>query len=428
MSSKAKIQGGLDGWSVFLYLCLIAFGWLNIFAAVYDIGGTKPMFAFSLNSTRQLIWIATSFLLIIIILALDYRFYDTYAYLFFLAVLFLLLVVLIVAKEVNGNRSWIEIGAFKLQPSEFAKLVTALALAKYLSSPLARQNSREHFMFLGVILGLPTLLILLQGDAGSAMVFGAFIFVMYREGLIPSWLLFGGILMAVLFVLSLAVGNLMLYLVLPILVIALILILYSQGNYRIITYIVAGTMALIMFVFSAKYLFTNVLKKHQKERILVLIDEDVDPNAKDVRYNLKQSLIAIGSGGLTGKGFLEGTQTKLKYVPEQSTDFIFCTIGEEYGWLGSMALIIAYMLLFARLITLAERQNDKFARIYGYSVASILFFHFAVNIAMTIGLFPVVGIPLPYISYGGSSLWAFTILLFIFLKLDAHREQQMVRK
>ncbi|TAE11947.1 MAG: rod shape-determining protein RodA [Bacteroidetes bacterium] len=427
MPSKAKIQGGLDSWTVLLYICLITFGWFNIFAAVYDIGGTKQMFAFSLNSTRQLIWIATSVLLIIIILALDYRFYDTYAYLFFLAILFLLLFVLVVAKEVNGNRSWIEIGAFKLQPSEFAKLVTALALAKYLSSPLARQNSREHYMFLGAILGLPTLFILLQGDAGSAMVFGAFILVLYREGLFPSWLLFGGILMAILFVLSLAVSNLM-FLVIPLLIIALVLILQSQGNPRIITYILIATVGLIFYIFSAKYIFTNVLKKHQKERILVLIDEDVDPYAKDVRYNLKQSLIAIGSGGMAGKGFLEGTQTKLKYVPEQSTDFIFCTIGEEYGWLGSMGLIWAYMLLFARLITLAERQNDKFARIYGYSVASILFFHFAVNISMTVGLFPVVGIPLPYISYGGSSLWAFTILLFIFLKLDAHREQQMVRK
>jgi rod shape determining protein RodA len=233
--------------------------------------------------------------------------------------------------------------------------------------------------------------------------------------------------MAILFVLSLAVSNLM-FLIIPLLIIALLLILQSQGNSRIITYILIATVGLIFYIFSAKYVFTNVLKKHQKERILVLIDEDVDPYAKDVRYNLKQSLIAIGSGGMAGKGFLEGTQTKLKYVPEQSTDFIFCTIGEEYGWLGSMGLIWAYMLLFARLITLAERQNDKFARIYGYSVASILFFHFAVNISMTVGLFPVVGIPLPYISYGGSSLWAFTILLFIFLKLDAHREQQMVRK
>ncbi len=425
--SKAKIQSGLDAWSVFFYICLVAFGWFNIFAAVYDIGGTKPMFAFSMNSTRQLIWIGTSIVLIIIILALDYQFYDTYAYLFFLVIIFLLLVVLIVAKEVNGNSAWIEIGAFKLQPTEFAKLITALSLAKYLSSPLARQNSREHYLFLGLILGLPTLLILLQGDAGSAMVFGAFILVLYREGQMPSWLLFGGILMIILFVLSLAVDNLM-YLVIPILIVTLFLILQSKRNYRFIGYTLVASCVLVFYIFSAKYVFTNVLKKHQKERILVLLDEDADPNAKNVRYNLEQSLIAIGSGGWAGKGFLEGTQTKLKYVPEQSTDFIFCTVGEEYGWLGSVGLIVLYMLLFGRLITLAERQNDKFARIYGYSVASILFFHFAINISMTIGLFPVVGIPLPYISYGGSSLWAFTILLFIFLKLDAHREQQMVRR
>ncbi len=427
MATQAKIQSGLDGWTVFLYLCLITFGWFNIFAAVYDIGGTKPMFALSLNSTRQLIWIGTSFLLIIIILALDYQFYHTYAYLFFLLILFLLLVVLVIAKEVNGNRSWIDIGIFKLQPSEFAKLVTALSLAKYLSSPLANQNSREHYMFLGIILGLPTLFILLQGDAGSAMVFGAFIFVLYREGQIPSWLLFGGILMIILFVLSLAVTNLM-YLIIPILILALLLILQSKRNYNLIAAILIATVCLIFYVFSAKYVFTHVLKKHQKERILVLLDEDIDPAARGVRYNLKQSLIAIGSGGIAGKGFLEGTQTKLKYVPEQSTDFIFCTIGEEYGWIGSLGLILVYMLLFTRLITLAERQNDKFVRIYGYSVSAILFFHFAVNMAMTIGLFPVVGIPLPFISYGGSSLWSFTILLFIFLKLDAHREQQMVRK
>jgi len=427
MAKEAKIQAGLDGWSVFFYLCLITFGWFNIFAAVYDIGGTKPMFAFSLNSTKQLMWIGTSFLLIIIILALDYRFYDTYTYLFFLAIIFLLLVVLVIAKEVNGNRSWIEIGSFKLQPSEFAKLVTALSLAKYLSSPIARNNSREHYLFLGGIVGLPALLVLLQGDAGSAMVFGAFVFVLYREGIIPSWLFFGGIIMIILFVLSLAVSNLM-YLILPILILTLVLILQSKRNYSLIAFILIAAGCLMFYVFSAKYVFTNFLKKHQKERVLVLLDEDIDAAAKDVRYNLKQSLIAIGSGGMAGKGFLEGTQTKLKYVPEQSTDFIFCTIGEEYGWMGSVGLIILYFSLFFRLIILAERQNDKFARIYGYSVAAILFFHFAVNIAMTIGLFPVVGIPLPFISYGGSSLWSFTILLFIFLKFDANREQQMVRK
>lgn len=446
MVKEAKIQGGFDITAAFLYLCLVGFGWLNIMAAVYDPSTGKAMFDFSLNSTKQLMWIATAMGLIIIILTLDYRFYDTYSYLIFAGLIFALLVVLVVAKEVNGNRAWIDIGSFKLQPSEFAKFATALALAKYMSNPAVRGGKEmqvwkirlkggdviplpisAHLLFIYGIIGLPVLLILLQGDAGSAIVFTSLVFVLYREGFIPNWLFFGGWLLIALFVLSLALSNLM-YLVIPILMITLWQILQSKGNFKRVALILLVIGGLIFYIFSVKFIFTNFLKAHQKDRIMVLLDEDIDPQGKEIRYNLKQSQIAIGSGGLWGKGFMEGTQTKLKYVPALSTDFIFCTIGEEHGWMGSAGMILVYMLFLYRLITIAERQNDKFARIYGYSVASILFFHFAVNIAMTIGLFPVVGIPLPFISYGGSSLWSFSILLFILLKLDANREKQIVRR
>ncbi len=451
-NSTHNIKGGsgFDSLTVFLYFVLIIFGWLNIFAAEFDASSGKSMFDFSLVSTKQIIWIATSIIIILVIYTIDYSTFDTYSFVFYIAALFLLLLVLIFGKEIKGNRSWFAIGGFTLQPSEFAKFATGLALAKFLtiSGNINKKSAFISDTAFGVpvflfelwnpilraalmVIGIPAFLILLQGDAGSAMVFSVFIFVLYREGLLPTWVLTSLFVVISLFVLSLFIpaDKILVYLIIPLLsVVLLILLLNLKRSYQsvIFTLIVAAT--LVLYIVSAKYIFDNVLKKHQRERIMVLIDNDIDPAGQDIRYNLKHSKIAIGSGGFFGKGFMQGTQTKLKYVPEQSTDFIFCTVGEEYGWLGSFMLISIYLVLLNRLLFLAERQKDKFARIYGYSVASILFFHFMINLSMTIGLFPVVGIPLPFLSYGGSSLWAFTLLLFIFLKLDAHREQQMVRK
>ncbi len=423
------IGQGTDALTILIYLALITIGWFSIYAAVYD--PAKPWFAFSLNYTKQLMWIGTAFILIVFILTFDYRNYETFAYLLYGGMLVLLVLVLLVGKEINGNQSWLDFGFMRLQPSEFAKFITALALSKFLVSPGEKAESLRTRLMAGAILAVPVLVILLQKDVGSALVFSSFAFVLYRERILPDWMLFGGILMGVLFILGLYLKpqSIFYFLVIPILTISVAIILYIKEKKPSILITVLGVSVLLIgYIYSTKYIFENFLAQHHQERILVLLKNDIDPQGRGVRYNLFHSKVAIGSGGFSGKGFLNGTQTKLNYVPEQSTDFIFCTVGEEYGWLGSLAVIGLYLALIIRLIFLAERQRDRFARIYGYSVASILFFHFAINIAMTIGLFPVVGIPLPFLSYGGSSLWSFTILLFIFLKLDAHHEQQMERK
>jgi rod shape determining protein RodA len=452
MTREAKISSDFDIITALIYFALVIFGWINIFATDFDPTVGKVWYDFSLNSTKQIFRIGVSIVLIIIILTIDYRTFDTYAFIFFLGSIFLLILVLLVGKEVKGDRNWLAIGSFTLQPSEFAKFATALALAKFLSFPDNSQHMNSMVKYAGKLVGIPIFLynwiswrliyaggiiaipifiILLQGDAGSALVFTVFALVLYREGLIPNWVFVGAFLMIFLFVISLFLKaeDLLQWVIIPILSIALLLILLNKKRtpQKAILTLVSAAL-LIIYVVSVDYIFTNFLEAHQKNRIMVLIDEEIDPIGRADRYNLKHSLVAIGSGGALGKGFLQGTQTKLDYVPEQSTDFIFCTIGEEYGWMGSLLIVSLFMILFTRLVFLAERQKDKFARIYGYSVASILFFHFGINIAMTIGLFPVVGIPLPFVSYGGSSLWGFTILIFIFLKLDAHRESQMERR
>ncbi|GAB4404546.1 MAG: rod shape-determining protein RodA [Microscillaceae bacterium] len=420
---------GLDGITLLIYLVLVAFGWMNIFAAVYD--ADQAWFAFSLNYTKQLLWIGTAGLIILLIIGFDYRTYETFAYLLYGAMLLLLIGVMFFGREVNGARAWIDLGPIRLQPAEFAKFITALTLARYLTQPQLRREKLGTLFTAGSIIALPALLIILQNDTGSALVFSVFALVLYREGLLPGWFLPGGLGLAALFVLGLSLteAQLFYFLVLPILSAALLFILsLRKKKLSVISAALVVAFSLIFFVFSIKYIFENFLAPHQKERILVLLNEDIDPQGRGPRYNLFHSRVAIGSGGFWGKGFLNGTQTKLNYVPAQSTDFIFCTIGEEHGWVGSFLTIGLFTALLARLVLLAERQRDKFVRIYGYSVAGIFFFHFAINIGMTIGLFPVVGIPLPFLSYGGSSLWSFTILLFIFLKLDAHRDQQMERK
>jgi rod shape determining protein RodA len=450
-NQEAKINNDFDLWTALIYFLLVGFGWMNIYATGYDSSANLSWYDWSLTSTQQLLRIATSIILIIIILTVDYRMFDTYAFLFYLATILLLISVLLFGKEVNGDRNWLSIGGFTLQPSEFAKFGTALALAKFLTIQYNQQNNpllsyasrltgvpaflwdwlNMRLLYAGVIIFIPVFIILLQGDAGSALVFMTFSLVLYREGLIPNWVLGAVISIITLFVVSLFIReeDLLTYVIIPILSITLLLIIFSRKRtYQTVTLNLIAAALLIVYVISVEFIFNNVLEAHQKNRVLVLIDDEIDPEGRKERYNLKHSLVAIGSGGLTGKGFLQGTQTKLNYVPAQSTDFIFCTVGEEYGWLGSFITICLFLGLMYRLIDLAERQKDKFARVYGYSVASIIFFHFGINIAMTIGMFPVVGIPLPFVSYGGSSLWGFTILLFIFLKLDAHRENQMERK
>ncbi len=412
----------LDWLTIMLYALLTILGWLNIYAAVYDEQLHSTIFDISLNSGRQLIWIGTSVLLIIAIMVIDFRFYNSFAYFFYGFVILLLILVMLFGTEVAGAKAWFEIGPFRIQPAEFAKFSTALAVAKYLESNTIKIDKAKDLFVLGAIIVLPALFILLQNDTGTALVFAAFVLVLYREGLSPIFLILG-IVGIVIFVLTLMVDEV--YLMIAIGVLTLLIIGIGKKTTKRIVTVVSGAVLVMGIIFSVDYVVDNVLQPHQQNRIKALINPNADPLGYG--WNVTQSKIAIGSGGLTGKGFLEGTQTKFDFVPEQSTDFIFCTIGEEHGWVGSLVLISLFVGLLLRIVYLAERQKSRFARAYGYAVVSILFFHFLVNIGMTIGLAPVIGIPLPFFSYGGSSLWSFTILLFILVKLDAHRMQMLVR-
>jgi rod shape determining protein RodA len=319
---------------------------------------------------------------------------------------------------VKGSYGWIDIGSFKLQPAEFAKFATNMALAKYLSTLGIRMQNLRTKVISALLIGVPMMIILLQNDTGSALVFVSFIFVLYREGLSGNVLLLG-FFAVVLFVLSLLVKKAVLFGIIA--AIALIFYFLVRKTRKNIAIIIAGASIAAGIVFSVDYIYNNVLQQHQRTRIDVLLGKELD--LKGAGYNVNQSKIAIGSGGWAGKGFLQGTQTKFDFVPEQSTDFIFCTVGEEWGFIGSVVVIGLFLTLLIRIIIIAERQRSQYTRIYGYGVASILFFHLMINIGMTIGLAPVIGIPLPFFSYGGSSLWSFTILLFVFIKLDAYRFQ-----
>lgn len=398
-------------------------GWLNIFAAVYDESVSPSIFDMSLNSGRQLVFILTSLILIIAIMTVDFKFFDTFGFFIFGGVVFLLVFVLLFGREVAGSRSWFELGPFRLQPSEFAKFATALAVAKMLSSTGFKIEKIKNLALLFVLIATPAVLIILQGDTGTALVYSVFILVFFREGMSPIPLVLGTCA-AIIFVLTLLVSN-HLYLYIGIVALAAIVIFFSKKTVGRIALIVGGAIVISGVIRSVDYVISDVLKPHQQNRIKALINPDADPLGYG--WNVTQSKIAIGSGQFFGKGYLNGTQTKYDFVPEQSTDFIFCTIAEEHGWLGSFVVVALFVALLLRIIFLAERQKWRFARVYGYSVACIIFFHFAVNIGMTIGLFPVIGIPLPMFSYGGSSLWAFTILIFILIKLDAHRMQVLVR-
>jgi len=415
MRDRNSVFKNIDWVLVLIYFVLVIMGWVSVYAAVYD-PAHHSIFDLSQFYGKQALWIATSVVLILIILMIDMKFFTSFAYVIYGLVMVLLLVVLVIGKEVAGAKSWIQLGGFSLQPAEFAKFATNLALAKYLSSIQLNLKDFKQIIRAAIIIFAPAGLIFLQNDTGSALVYVAFVLVLYREGFSGNILIFG-FLLALLFILTLLVGKITMLIVIGI--IALILFLLMKKVRSNILSLLGILVLVGGFIYSIDYAFANVLQPHQKTRIEVLLGKKTD--YRGAGYNVHQSLIAIGSGGVTGKGFLQGTQTKFDFVPEQQTDFIFCTVGEEWGFLGTATVVILFLFLLIRLIIVAERQRSLFARIYGYGVASILFFHFTINIAMTIGLAPVIGIPLPFFSYGGSSLWSFTILLFIFIKMDSYR-------
>lgn len=414
MRKQESIFQNIDWWLVLIYLVLVFMGWINIYASVYN-EEHQNITDFSQKYGKQLIWIITSLALALFILIIDGNFYAAFAYPIFGISLISLVAVLFLGTEISGSKSWFRFGELGIQPAEFAKFATNMALAKYLSSLNIKLTDNSTKITSGVIIGLPLILILLENETGVALVFLAFILTLYREGLSGNYLLLGSII-GVLFLLALLVDKLILISILAAIALALLLIIKkSRKNiFRLVfLFIVASGV-----IYSVDYAF-NHLEPHQKKRINVFLGKESD--LKKAGYNVNQSLIAIGSGGLSGKGFLNGTQTKYDFVPEQSTDFIFCTVGEEWGFIGSLIVVLLFIILLLRIVFIAERQRSSFSRIYAYGVASILFFHFAINMGMTIGLAPVIGIPLPFFSYGGSSLWSFTILLFILIRLDAYR-------
>jgi len=423
MARQDSLWNRVDWLLISIFFALVLLGWLNIYAVVYDEEQIQSIFSLNLNSGRQLIFIAGSVVIIIALMILDFKFFDSFAYVVYgVVILALVLVITPLGTEIAGNHSWFTIGSFRIQPSEFSKFATALAISKYFSSRTIRLDRFNEQIKAALWVLIPIGLIILQGDVGTAMVFLSFIFVYYREGL-PTFYLITGISAAVIFILTLMVNQV--YLLIGLGIIGVILIGFNYKKLRNVMLIVAGIILVAGVILSVDYTVSNVLKPHQQNRLKALINPDADPLGYG--WNVTQSKIAIGSGGTFGKGFLEGTQTKFDFVPEQSTDFIFCTIGEEHGWIGSLLLVFLFMALMLRIVFIAERQKSNFARIYGYCVASIFFIHFGINIGMTIGLFPVAGIPLPFFSYGGSSLWSFTILLFTLIKLDAHRMQVLMR-
>ncbi len=404
-----------------LFLFLVLAGWFNIYASVYEDGKTGLM-GLSNDAGKQLLWIISAFLIAIAITFFDRKFILDISFPFYAISIFLLIAVMFIGTEVSGSRSWFQLGPVSIQPSEFTKVACTLALAKFIGSYNIKFRSiKNQFIAFSLII-VPMVLIILQGDTGTALVYSSFIFVLHREGISP-YILMIGVGIVLLFVLTLFVNQLVL--LIGLLVIGLIIIGLMPKKLPNIVLAVSSIVFILLFVRSVDFFVTDVLKPHQQKRIIALINPNSDPLGAG--WNVTQSKIAIGSGGMFGKGFLNGTQTKFDFVPAQSTDFIFCTIGEEHGWVGSTILIVAFTLLLLRIINLAERQKSSFNRIYGYGVASVIFVHFSINIAMTIGLFPVIGIPLPMISYGGSSLWTFTALIFIFLKLDSQRMQILER-
>lgn len=470
----------LDWWTILIYMALLSFGWLSVCGASYTYGDTDIL-SLDTRSGMQIVWIASSIFLGFVLLMLDDRFYDMFAYVIYALLLLLLFATIFNPHEIKGSRSWLVLGPLRLQPAEFAKFATALAVAKFMGRYAFNIHKWKDFAYALGIVVLPMLFIVAQKETGSALVYLSFFLMFYREGM-PGSVLFTGVAMVIYFVLGIkyestelwslpiSAGKFMVLLLVQVfsaslvyvyckdkkqtytillvclgttilsllfskfvipfdvvwiqLILTLILIGYlvyawmaSQLNHYL--YITLFAIGSVLFFYSADYVLNNVMKPHQRVRITVLLGLEKDISG--VGYNVHQSEIAIGAGGLKGKGFLNGTQTKLKFVPEQDTDFIFCTVGEEEGFIGSAGVLMLFLALILRLLKMAERQPFAFGRIYGYCVASIFLFHVFINVGMVLGLTPVIGIPLPFFSYGGSSLWGFTILLFIFLRIDAGR-------
>ncbi|MCX6258965.1 MAG: rod shape-determining protein RodA [Bacteroidia bacterium] len=471
MRRETNLYTSIDWITVALYAVLVLMGLVNIYAAVYN-EDHKSLFDFTQRYGKQFIWILASVFIIIMLLLFDSRVYSVFAWLIYGTMIFILAAVLVAGTEINASRAWFQIGTFRIQPTEFAKFATCLALAKYMSSYNFRIYRFRNLFIIAVIILAPVGLIFLQNDTGSALVFFALVLMLYREGLSGTFLIYG-VVIIVLFILSMILNPVTVAIVLASLTVLfywsveqnlkeslfmiLVYLLTFSSYFTAVRYghfklsqqfsviLIMGSTSVILLVWamikrlktvyvivfylavsvtftsSIDYIFNNILEKHQQDRINELLGLKFDPLGTG--YNVNQSKIAIGSGGFFGKGFLQGTQTKYDFVPEQSTDFIYCTVGEEWGFAGSAVVILLFLALLLRLVFLAERQRSAFNRIYGYGVISILFFHVAINVGMTIGILPVIGIPLPFFSYGGSSLWGFTILLFIFLRLDASRRE-----
>jgi rod shape determining protein RodA len=469
-----NIWNGIDKITIILFLLMIFMGWFNIYAAVFN-EERAGILDLSQRYGKQFIWIIAAMVLAIFVVIIDNRFYLFFSWFIYGILVILLILLLIFGDKVNGAKSWFVFGNLSLQPSEFAKFATALALAGYLNTKKQDLTKLKELIPASAIILFPALLIALQPDLGSTIVFFSLFIVLFREGMSP-YLFAAGLLMVILFFLTLLMYNL--YLILALVILAVLfmwfairkwrLLLIGTGIFILITillyilnyyvlktidnemiifisllisgvifgyhiYIKKATEIMVIYLFllgsilfvnSVDYTFNNILQPHQKDRVNILLG--IKSDLHGTGYNVNQSIISIGSGGFLGKGFLQGTQTKFKFVPKQSSDFIFCTIGEEWGFAGSFVVIGMYIFLLLRLIFLAERQRSGFSRIYGYGVVSILFFHFFINIGMAIGMVPVIGIPLPFFSYGGSSLWGFTILLFIFLRLDASRTEYLL--
>jgi rod shape determining protein RodA len=419
---KNNIFAGIDWILVFFYILLVGFGWLNILAASQS-DNTVNVYDFSTNYGKQILWIALCVPLIILILFFNAKFYERFASIFYLVAILSLLLLFPFGKEINGARAWFNFGTMRLQPAEFVKAFTALAIAKLLSDRLYNLSLVKNQIKAFVVVFLPAILIILQPDPGSALIYLSFFLVLNREGLTLNYIIFG-VTTITLFILTIFFGtNTMFIWLFSIITICVIYLIYKGGQ-RLLRFnwhkILITYLLVTLFIYGTGFVYENVFKQHHRDRFQVLLGLKIDN--KDIGYNSYQSELTISSGGFTGKGFLNGDITKGNFVPEQHTDYIFSTVGEEWGFLGSTAVIILFMLMIARIVYLSDTHANKFGRIYGYSVASILFFHVTVNIGMVIGLLPTVGIPLPFFSYGGSSLWAFTILLFIFIRLDAHKK------
>lgn len=410
-----SVINNIDWITVFIYTILVIMGWMNIYSASLPIEETS---IFDLNQIygRQMLFIFLTIPLIFVVLSMDAKIFEKYSTVFYILGIFSLLGLFVFGKTIKGQTNWYQFGGFGFQPSEFVKTATALVLAKLVSDTQINLKIFKHQLFALAVFGFPVFLILLQPDAGSAMIFLSLIFVLHREGL-PSWYLWTGFISIALFILALVVKPT--FLIGFVFAVMIIHFIFNARITRNPIIYAAVFVAITGMVLSVDYVYENVLEPHQKDRINVLIGEDV--NMQKEGYNLNQSMIAIGSGGWFGKGYLEGTQTKGGFVPEQHTDYIFTTVGEEWGFVGATVVIVLFVCLFLRIIYLAEQQKTKFSRVYGYCVATYLFTHFMVNISMLIKLFPTIGVPLPFFSYGGSSLWAFTIMLYVFIKMDANK-------